>query len=240
MVLNTSSMLPLKCVYASFLLPRFKEEYCPPESAEVTVMCALYKVCVYLQVCVCALSSCNSTAMLFWPNATHFMPWLDCSRYSFCTSERAEIICVFVCVSVRASRFAIVCLNVCCGAKCKMIARERREEIDVGAFWKPRETHTHTHKHTHTYSPISSGLLCSRDRLDTYCIFVCVFLCGCLEDKHQAPLANFSLYLYSIVSAHLFLQELSVRMYRCVSDLVQSWFSFIKEVGKKIKSLWNF
>lgn len=45
--------------------------------------------------------------------------------------------CVFnvrECVFVHASRFAIVCLSVRRGAKCKMIAKERREEIDVGAF----------------------------------------------------------------------------------------------------------
>lgn len=40
--------------------------------------------------------------------------------------------CVFMCVC--ACRFVSVCLNMCCGAKCKMIARERGEEIDVGAF----------------------------------------------------------------------------------------------------------
>lgn len=43
--------------------------------------------------------------------------------------------CVFMprareCVCARASRFA----SVCCRAKCKMIATERGEEIDVGAF----------------------------------------------------------------------------------------------------------
>jgi len=41
--------------------------------------------------------------------------------------------CVFMCVDVHASHFAIVCLNMCCGAKCEMIAR-RREEINARAF----------------------------------------------------------------------------------------------------------
>lgn len=50
--------------------------------------------------------------------------------------------CVFMCASAHASHFTNVCLNVCSKAKCKMIARERREEIDVGAYGKPPETHT--------------------------------------------------------------------------------------------------
>ena len=99
-VTHATEELPLKRVYAHL---GFKEEECPPESPEVTVTSALYKVahvCICKCVCVCALSSSKSTAMLFWPNASHFMPWRDCSRYSFCTDERAEIMCVFACASV--------------------------------------------------------------------------------------------------------------------------------------------
>lgn len=46
-----------------------------------------------------------------------------------CAREQAR-------VGAQAGCLAIVCLNVCCEAKCKMIATggRGREEIDVGAF----------------------------------------------------------------------------------------------------------
>lgn len=46
----------LKCAYASFSLLRFNNEHSPHddfESAEVTVMCALYTVCAYQCVFMC-------------------------------------------------------------------------------------------------------------------------------------------------------------------------------------------
>lgn len=55
--------------------------------------------------------------------------------------------------------------------------------------------------HTHTL-PISSGLLCMRDRLDTYCMYVYVcFLCA---EKYQPlpPRANSFCWVYSMLSAH--------------------------------------
>lgn len=47
--------------------------------------------------------------------------------------EDRDYVCAYavrMSVCVHASRF----VSVCCRAKCKMIAKERREEIDVGAF----------------------------------------------------------------------------------------------------------
>lgn len=136
----------------------------------------------FLQGCVCmcwAPAITHGYAISARCQSFHALTGL-CSRYSFCTSKRAaeSRVCTYVWPSVwiclHTSSFAIVCLTLCSGAKCKMIARQRRKQIDVGAFWKPRESHTRAHKHT---LPIFAALLCSRDGLNTYCIFVCAYVC---------------------------------------------------------------
>lgn len=57
----------------------------------------------------------------------------------FAPARGQKIMCVFARAGERvfgaqAGRLAIVCLSVCCEAKCKMIATGGGEEIDVGAF----------------------------------------------------------------------------------------------------------
>lgn len=102
-------------------------------------------MCVYFY----ALSPCNCKAVLFQLNAV--ISWPD-----LIAAARGQRLCV--CLCVHASHFAILCLNVCCGAKWKMIAREKREEINVGAFWKPWVTCAQTHTN------------CSCDRINTCCL----------------------------------------------------------------------
>lgn len=124
-------------------------------------------------------SSRDSTATLFWSNTSHFMAWQDCSRYSFCSGERAEIMCVFTCVSVCLCAFKTACLRVCRGAKCRMIAKERREENRCRGILKPSGD-ARAHKYTCSCTlPISYGLLCSSD--NTVSSYVCLW--ESLEDK---------------------------------------------------------
>lgn len=136
------------------------------------------------QSCLCVSaavpSSRNSTATPLWSNTSHFMAWQDCSRYSFCGGERAEIMCVFTCASVCLCAFATVCLRGCRGAKCGMIAKQRREENRCGGILKTSGD-TRAHKHTCSCTlPISYGLLCSSDNrsVSSY-----VRLLASLEDK---------------------------------------------------------
>lgn len=97
----------------------------------------------------------------------------------FCSSNRAEIMCVFMCMSAGVS----ACESFCdCVSKCVLWGKmqddskgEERGNRCGGILKASGNTHTHTF-------PISSGLLCSCDRLDTYHIFVSVceyvfFLC---------------------------------------------------------------
>lgn len=99
-------------------------------------MCVLSKglKCVSLSVYVLwapgMAQPCYSSLML----VISCPDWIAADRGFLRQREGKDYVCVYVCVSVHASNFWIVCLNRCCGAKCKMIARERREEIDVGAF----------------------------------------------------------------------------------------------------------
>lgn len=125
--------------------------------------------------------------MLPWPNTSHFMPWQDCSRYSFCAGERAEdYVCVCArereCVGAQAGRLAIVCLSVCREAKCKMIAtggKGERGNRCGGILKASGEAHTRINTTPPRTLPISSGLLCSCDRRDAYYIFASVFVCTC-------------------------------------------------------------
>lgn len=114
-------------------------------------------------------------------------------QIEFCTSKRAEIMCVSLRTSVHMSRFVTVCLNVCCGAKCKMIATEGREKKSMWGHFESLErdicTHPYTRTHTH----------CSCDRL-TYCHCV---LCTRWEDVHQARVAfSHTVCVYKIKNMH--------------------------------------
>lgn len=112
-------------------------------------------------------------------------------QIEFCTSKRAEIMCVLVRARVHMSRFATVCLNVCCGAKCKMIATEGREKKNQcgGILKASRERYMYTRSHTH----------CSCDRL-TYCH--CVLFTR-WEDMHQARVAiSHTVCVYQIKNMH--------------------------------------
>ena len=102
---------------------------------------------------------------------------------------RGQRLCVClrvrVCVCVHTSR----CGD--CVSKCVLWGKmqddskgEERGNRCGGILRASGDTHTHTHTHTRAL-PISSGLLCSHDRRDTYCIFVCVFLCARLGDKYK-------------------------------------------------------
>lgn len=100
------------------------------------------------------------------------MAWQDCSRYSFCSGERPEIMCVFTSVSMCLCAVATACLRVCCGAKCGMIAKERERGNRCRGILKA-SADTHAHKHTCLDTlPISSGLLCSFD--NTISSYVCL------------------------------------------------------------------
>lgn len=111
--------------------------------------------------------------------------------------------CVWVCVYVHASCFAVVCLNVLWG---KMQDDSKGEERGnrCGAFIKPRETHTYIH------TAISSDLLCSCDRPETYCIFVCAFLC---TFGRQIPTPFWQ-------TSHCTCMYCTVCMYGCVFNFV--------------------
>lgn len=113
--------------------------------------------------------------------------------------------CVFTCVSVCLCAFATACLRVCCGAKCGMIAKERREENRCGGNLKASGD-TRAHKHTCSCMvPISFGLLCSSD--NTVYSYVCLW--ASLKDKTSHC---------STASAHclLFSQRMYVSVCVCV------------------------
>lgn len=111
-----------------------------------------YKGHVWMTVAQMCLFGALAVAALCFPSLMLVISWPDwISADTVSAPARGHRLCV--------------CLCVCWGAKCKKIARERTEEIDVGALWKPRDTHKHKH-----YC-ISLLLCCGRDRLNTYCIF---------------------------------------------------------------------
>lgn len=142
------------------------------------VFCTKSRVCVSVSVCLCALSSCDGTAMLFWLNASHFMPWLDCSRYSFCTSNRAEIMCVFMCMSAGVS----ACESFCdCVSKCVLWGKmqddskgEERGNRCGGILKAYGETHTHTH--TFFLSPLACCAAVT-DWIHTISLCLCLSVC---------------------------------------------------------------